>query len=378
MDKVSEKRSDNLASPVTGSSTAWSDDSRDPENGPDPVKKLSFFERFWKSLHARRDCGSDAPEETYGTIIRRLDGCPKGYRQIATFQSSDPNFLLYRGFGYLHCRLLSALQYDIECLETELDKLDEWEKSKGNPEGRLTCKEHDDSYASKDRFPKVFQLRFKRTRPELLAELKTKLLEYDEVLLKTREVSTLQRPCNKDYRSVKSWFMNQEPVVQGEWKYIRREEDIITLRTGRECAGFDGYVEYLLDYMDACLKKCHCHVIRNVFMTKSLREKTKDPNLRYYAPARVDTLVGIIITTIIFILLVLPVVALYEISSVGERASAFEAIGILIIFTLVFGMAMSILTKAKRHELFAACAAYCAVLVVFIGDFTTQTVVIAQ
>jgi hypothetical protein len=29
---------------------------------------------------------------------------------------------------------------------------------------------------------------------------------------------------------------------------------------------------------------------------------------------------------------------------------------------------MSLLTKAKRHELFAAAAAYCAVLVVFVGS----------
>ena len=118
--------------------------------------------------------------------------------------------------------------------------------------------------------------------------------------------------------------------------------------------------------------------LQNVFMTKSLREKTSDPDLKYYAPARVDTLVGVIITVIIFVLLILPVVAMYELSDIGEHASAFEAIGILIIFTLVFGMAMSILTRAKRHELFAACAAYCAVLVVFIGNFSTQEVVIAR
>ena len=113
-------------------------------------------------------------------------------------------------------------------------------------------------------------------------------------------------------------------------------------------------------------------------MTKSLREKTKDPDLKYYAPARVDTLVGVVITVIIFFLLVLPVVVMYEMSDIGKRASAFEAIGILIIFTLLFGMAMSTLTKAKRHELFAASAAYCAVLVVFIGNFSPQTVMIVS
>ena len=109
-------------------------------------------------------------------------------------------------------------------------------------------------------------------------------------------------------------------------------------------------------------------------MTKSLREKTKDPDLKYYAPARVDTLVGIIITIIIFVLLVLPVVAMYQLSDFGVHASAFVAIGLLIIFTLLFGMSMSILTKARRHELFAASAAYAGVLVVFISNFSPQAV----
>jgi hypothetical protein len=42
----------------------------------------------------------------------------------------------------------------------------------------------------------------------------------------------------------------------------------------------------------------------------------------------------------------------------------FNAVGVLIVFTLLFSAAMSLLTKAARHELFAASAAYCAILVV--------------
>lgn len=93
-----------------------------------------------------------------------------------------------------------------------------------------------------------------------------------------------------------------------------------------------------------------------------------------YTPSRVDKLVNIIITIVIFILLIVPVVLMYEVTNVGKRQSPFDAIGILIVFTLIFGMAISSLTTAKRHELFAASAAYCAVLVVFIGNFGIQQV----
>lgn len=63
---------------------------------------------------------------------------------------------------------------------------------------------------------------------------------------------------------------------------------------------------------------------------------------------------------------------MYEVTTIAERASPLEAIGILIVFTMVFGFAMWLLTTAKRQELFTACAAYCAVLVVFIGNVSQQ------
>lgn len=43
---------------------------------------------------------------------------------LATFQSSDRNFLQSRGFLDAHCRVLLDLQYHIERLEREIDRLD--------------------------------------------------------------------------------------------------------------------------------------------------------------------------------------------------------------------------------------------------------------
>ena len=95
----------------------------------------------------------------------------------------------------------------------------------------------------------------------------------------------------------------------------------------------------------------------------------------YYAPHRVEALVNFIITIIVFILLVVPVVIL----CFGQSStSSIEAIAILISFTGVFGFAMSALTTAKRQELFAESAAYCAVLVVFVSNLGTQQVQIVK
>ena len=87
-----------------------------------------------------------------------------------------------------------------------------------------------------------------------------------------------------------------------------------------------------------------------------------------------EKLIGLIITAVIFILLVCPVVIMYCLTSQSHNDpnSTFRAIGVLVVFTLLFSAAMSMLTKARRHELFAAAAAYCAVLVVFISNFSNN------
>ncbi|KAL1638714.1 hypothetical protein SLS58_008637 [Diplodia intermedia] len=169
-----------------------------------------------------------------------------------------------------------------------------------------------------------------------------------ELLVKSRETSSFQRPSDRDYNSVRTWFNNVKPLTDND---------------SREWAGFDGLIE-------SSLRKFDCKLVRAIFQPRDLAQKTNDESIYYYSAKRVETFVAMIITIIIFFLLVLPVVAMYKLTSVGDKASTFDAIGVLVVFTLLFSAAMSLLTKAKRHELFAASAAYCAVLVVFISNFS--------
>ncbi|MCJ1305171.1 hypothetical protein MMC08_007985 [Hypocenomyce scalaris] len=198
-------------------------------------------------------------------------------------------------------------------------------------------------------------------RRKLLLKIKGLLMEYDEVLVKARELISLQRPSDRDYRSVKRWIHGNKPLVADEEEYIHCKEDLVTLRRGRECAGFDGFMEMLL-------QKTNCRLIRYIFCSRELRQKSNDEHIYYFDQKRVDALVSTIIMLVIIVLLVLPIVGMYRLSSDNTRADTFTAIGVLIVFTLLFCAVMSMLTKARRHEIFAASAAYCAVLVVFISN----------
>lgn len=297
---------------------------------------------------------AQAQREIKQTITKSLQEYPKGYPLLAAFQSSESSWSIYRAFNYLHSRVILELQDELRVLEEQLSDLDEIDHLCGNTD-RLQSRSVELEEAKKEQTDSE--------RLGLIAKIREKLVNYDEILVKARDLNAFQRPSHRDYGSFRTWFWNKKPIsYESEEEYIKRKEDLVTLRHGREWAGFDGVIEN-------CIRKLDCKWIQKLFTTPELRAKTNDQCIFYYSAERIAKLVGVIITSIIFILLVLPVVAMYKLTYIDNRNSTFDAVGILVVFTLLFSAAMSLLTKAKRHELFAASAAYCAVLVVFISNF---------
>jgi hypothetical protein len=277
--------------------------------------------------------------------------------------------------------LLLDLQDEITVLEKELDEVD-WDDSEDNPE-RLRSREADVAAAARDGSDV-------RNRRVIMKELRLKLLEYDEILIKARTLESFQRPSDRNYRSVRRYHHNTKPLMDAETDSIRAKEDTVSLRSGREWATFDGGVETVIGQVDHWLKKvfgCKEPPLQKYFRTPELRAKTTNSYISFYSSSRIDKLINILITFVIFILLVVPVVTMYQLTSTTshtdsvspgsgptssdiDQRDTINAVGVLIVFTLLFSAAMSLLTKAARHELFAASAAYCAILVVFIGNFT--------
>jgi hypothetical protein len=71
-----------------------------------------------------------------------------------------------------------------------------------------------------------------------------------------------------------------------------------------------------------------------------------------YSKQHVGVFSQLMITTLVVILLMAPVIALFFIKGRG-----YIKIFIIFFFTVAFSMALSLGTMAKRHELFAATAA---------------------
>ena len=90
----------------------------------------------------------------------------------------------------------------------------------------------------------------------------------------------------------------------------------------------------------------------------------------YYSTSRVESFVGALISVMVMILMVIPVWIMCKLTASGTGLpQEYKAVGVWLVFTLLFSMIISLLTKARRHELFAAAAAYAAVLVVFLTNY---------
>lgn len=328
---------------------------------PGDEKQPGFLRRVTGSFKTTPD-----PVLVTETKTRTLENAPNGFPRLAAFQASDSNFGLYRSYSYLHSRILLDYQSEITELEEKLDQIDwdEVDEDEDRPRFRAEADENTEA------------------RRTILREIRTKLMEYDEVLINVRRLEAFQRPSERDYRSVRRYHNNTKPLMDGEMESIRCKEDVVSISTGRERAAFDGGVETLIGQVDSTLKKIFNlkqGPLLRYFRTPELAAKTENTDISLYSATRIDKMVNIFITFVIFILLVIPIVTMYHLTSsidldgntpaVTSR-NTFNAVGVLIVFTLLFSAAMSVLTKAARHEMFAASAAYCAILVVFIGNFT--------
>jgi len=89
-----------------------------------------------------------------------------------------------------------------------------------------------------------------------------------------------------------------------------------------------------------------------IFSTPEQRVSTSDKLVNLYSKRRIDTFVRLIISMLAVALLIAPTVVLFQ----AEESNALRII-VILLFTLAFSVALSVFTKAQRHETFAGTAA---------------------
>jgi hypothetical protein len=171
------------------------------------------------------------------TNVAEVQNYQRGYPLLAAFQSSESSFSIYRSFDYLHSRVVLDLQDELRELEEGLSKLDKQDYAQPGRRKCVTSRSSDLKVAKREGLTCS-------GRSTLLDSIRKKLVNYDEIIIKMRELNAFQRPSKRDYRSLRRWFYNTKPLsYECEELFVKRKEDLITLRHGREWAGFDGWIE---------------------------------------------------------------------------------------------------------------------------------------
>ena len=200
-------------------------------------------------------------------------------------------------------------------------------------------------------------------RKALMKAIEEKFCEYSDLLASAQALAAFNKPTTGEHRSVQNWIHNVQPVDEADSSFVNQTEDLVTLRPGREHAWLDAAVEKMLRW-------CNCSLVEHLFRSNETRLKTDGTGKEvYYTRERIERFVVGIIVVMILVLLIVPIWLLYHLTQGLETArSNAICIGILLIFTLLFSACISLFTRARRHEILAAAAGYCAVLVVFLGN----------
>ena len=95
-----------------------------------------------------------------------MDEYPVGYGKIAAVEDLDTDFLICRKFGFLQKYALLYLQDELVEMQGDLERLDRWEFSDGDPK-KLISRRRDRAVGGS-------------RRQELIAKLHAKLKQYSK------------------------------------------------------------------------------------------------------------------------------------------------------------------------------------------------------
>ena len=158
-----------------------------------------------------------------------MDDYDQGYGKVAAFEDCDPNFLIYRKFGWLHNRVILHTQDELQELEERLEGLDKWEVSDGDKEILKHRREDDEDPDS--------------PRKELLKTIKAKLAEYDELVFRLQKKTEIRKPTKRNQNSVYNLINTSHSLTSSEALWIRQWDDLMAPAYNAEHGWFNGILE---------------------------------------------------------------------------------------------------------------------------------------
>ncbi|KAK6532543.1 hypothetical protein TWF281_006730 [Arthrobotrys megalospora] len=273
---------------------------------------------------------------------------PSGYSKLAAFMNLGDDLAVFRRFGRLHTQLLLYRQADIEEIEEELAELDMVEAEQARMQGKLENTLNRSWRKEKD---------LDEYRVELVKRLRKSMKAYDDELFRFKQKLALKEPVDWQINNIETWMNNQHPhpLVPTESKFLKNKSDVCALRPSSE----DSAV--LTDTLRTWAQNSF-RCLPWMFKKKGNPASYEDPSIVYYNTDWQDGLGRLAYATLVSAVLIAGVIVLFYVESDEGR------LAVLCVSTLLCGIVMALFTTAKKGEIMGATAAYCAVMVVFVGS----------
>ncbi|KAL9081586.1 MAG: hypothetical protein Q9159_007234 [Coniocarpon cinnabarinum] len=275
-----------------------------------------------------------------------------GYPALASLMAQHPETAIFRGFRELNMLNLLRLQAEINDLEGQLRDVRGEDASSGDADRAV--------YASDFRLMRSSKEIGDPEQYETLLALSEKLVEYNNSLWHVQNMAKSASATSRDLHNLKDWL--RSPTEGNQFLTDREadiyqnsnQEDLITLAPpDKQQDPFTSFIEGRL--LDAY------HLIWGHRRGIGISNTT----FRDYGKARLERLSRSISAVVASLLPTLAILILYFIQRMLVR------IGLVIVFTSMFSLALAFFTAGSTAEIFAATAAFAAVEVVFIGSTNT-------
>ncbi|KAK2595012.1 hypothetical protein QQS21_007266 [Conoideocrella luteorostrata] len=285
-----------------------------------------------RPMNGSANCGN---QHSAGSSCRK-----EGFADVARWIAldSDNETFVYRKFDELAARSLLYLQAELLVIEKELSELDKIDANSEEMDLR-------DAARTWETLKQLYDTNDERAqvRMDLIVTMRAKLKEYHEALLLQSEVARLKRPNNRVVGAYEHWFKKPYPALGGLAKtFLDTPNDLVALSSPPAT-----------DYLSLFLRR----------YWPAREELSRDGLHRIgrFNEKSISIAVAVISILVAAVLLVGSITSLYFVTNDAAKLAMIAS------FTALFALSIGLMTNARRAEIFAATAAYAAVLVVFVS-----------
>ncbi|EPS45661.1 hypothetical protein H072_359 [Dactylellina haptotyla CBS 200.50] len=293
--------------------------------------------------HSQGDLESNPPEPKETRRKRqKYNEIPPGYSRIAAYVDGHEDAPIFRRFGLLKARVLLTQQAELEEKENDLRRIDE--------------REAEVSRQRQETPDNVTWLRDKNnTRKDLVEDIAKRLRRYEKDMLLYRQMLLLPSAQKRQIINFEN-ILHNDPLDRMESRFLDDRDDLIALHKESEDSIelWEPVSDLLNDIFDIFWLK--------IFKQESPRAYQGSREITVLAKQWMQAISRLMYGIIVTAIVTFGVILLYFVKTDSWR------LVILCCATLLCAVLTSILTKAKKSEVFGVAAAYCAVLVVFVGS----------